>query len=68
MVNSIDSFKAKNPCFVNYLLKIYSIKRINLNQSRINRGKGEGLRNIQNTGRWNYSAIPSRQVSIYRLL
>jgi hypothetical protein len=26
------------------------------------RKKGEGLRNIQNTGGWNYSALASRQV------
>ena len=32
------------------------------------REKGEGLRNIQNTYRWNYSALASsRQVSIYWL-
>ena len=27
----------------------------------------KGLRNIQNTGRWHYSALASRQVSIYWL-
>ena len=29
--------------------------------------KGEGLRNIKNTGRRNYSVLASRQVSIYWL-
>ena len=32
-----------------------------------NREKGEGLRNIQYTGTWNYFALASWQVSIYWL-
>ena len=32
------------------------------------REKGEGLINIQNAGRWNYSAQASRQVSIFCLV
>ena len=36
-------------------------------QGDLSREKGEGLRNIQNTGRWNYSALASSQVSIYWL-
>ena len=34
-------------------------------QGDLSREKGEGLRNIQNIGRLDYSALASSQVSIY---
>ena len=34
---------------------------------KIPREKGEGLRNIENTGRWNYSSLARILVSIYWL-
>ena len=37
----------------------------NLNLSQLTQGKGTLFRNIQNTGRWNYSVLGSRRVNLF---
>ena len=65
--NDIEALHLWSCAQVTTIFENLSLKKNLMEKYTYSKEKGEGLRNIQNTGRQNHSALASRQVTIYSL-